>query len=466
MERRNKQNRAKSNFTISIIIFLIALFVLLAGLLALRQVKAGMAQQELHLLTISTANKITKEVTDRIWKAGTLATLIVQGNGTIDDFEKIAAILVNDPTILNVSIAPDGVVQNIFPLHKNEAVLGLDYFNSGGAAEAKWARDTGKLTLAGPFTMVQGGQTLTGRLPVYLSDGSFWGFVGIALAYPGVLDAAYLTELFQDKFYGEIWRYDPSDNKKQVIWQSANHDKANPNEAMLESRELELFNVTWHITVSRRPGKFSMIEYWLLLAGVLFLSLLVAMLFYHYLELRHMKTVMENMAMTDPLTKLPNRRNIMNQITNAIEESSQNKQPLVIVYMDLNGFKQVNDLRGHDIGDMVLRRASSLLTNVIGGKGVVARIGGDEFIVLLKRHTRSEELDELVNALDRSVQIILPAEPGKREIKVTGSFGVAYYPDDGTDLKTLLHAADLRMYNTKKIKKDTAVLEGFKNHFR
>lgn len=235
---------------------------------------------------------------------------------------------------------------------------------------------------------------------------------------------------------------------------------------MLESRELELFNVTWHITVARRPGKYSMIEYWLLLAGILFLSLLVAMLSYHYLELRHMKTVMEDMAMTDPLTKLPNRRNIMEQLEHAIRESSHNNQPFVILYMDLNGFKQVNDLRGHDTGDMVLRRSATLLKDQIGGKGVVARVGGDEFIVLLKRYTRSEELDNLIASLDKTLQIVLPEEGGKREIHVSGSFGVAYYPDDGSELKTLLQAADLRMYNTKRIKKDTAVLEGFKNHFR
>lgn len=464
MDRRDRLNRASSNFTISIIIFLIALCVLLGALLAFRQVKNGMAQQELNLLTVSTANKITKEVTDRIWKAGTLATLIVQGNGKMDDFEKIAAILVNDPTILNVSIAPDGIVTNIFPLMGNQAVLGLNYFASGGASEARWARDTGKLTLAGPFTMVQGGQTVTGRLPVYLADGRFWGFVGIALAYPGVLDAAYLNELFQDKFSGEIWRYNPEDNQKQVIWRSSG--KPHETTSMLESKELELFNVTWHITVARQPGKYSMVEYWLFLTGILFLSLLVSMLSYHYLELRYMKTVMEDMAMTDPLTRLPNRRNIMTHLQNTIAESSHNGQPFVLLYMDLNGFKQVNDTRGHDAGDIVLRRAAEILTESVAGKGMVARVGGDEFIVLLKRYTRSEELDGLIESLDRALQIAVPGDAGRRELIVSGSFGVAYYPDDGSDLKTLLHAADLRMYNTKKIKKDTAVLEGFKNHFR
>lgn len=466
MNRRDSPKKRASNFTLAILSFLVALAALLGAVFALWGIKQGIEQQELRLLAISTANKITKVITDRIWKAETLATLIVQGHGEIEDFDKIAAILVNDPAVLNVSLAPGGVVRQIFPLHGNEAVIGLDYLNSGGASEARWARDTGKLTLAGPFTMVQGGQALTGRLPVYLEDGNFWGFVGIALAYPDVLESAFLDELFQQGFSGEIWRMNPADDSRQSIWHSHEDNAYLPTPETLESRAVNLFNVTWHVSVARLPGIYSSLEKLLILAAVLFFSLLVAMLCYHYLELRNMKTSMENMAMTDTLTGLPNRRNVMRQIESTIANTAHGGIPFVILYMDLNGFKQVNDTRGHDAGDNVLNQAADILRKEVGTQGTVARVGGDEFIIFLKNYTRSEKLDQLVKQLDRELQINVPATDDKEPILVTGSFGVSYYPEDGAELKTLLHAADLRMYNTKKIKRDTAVLAGFKNHFR
>lgn len=465
MEKRVSTDTARaSNFTIAVIVFLIALALLFLALFALRQVRTRMERQELSLLAASTANKITKVITDRIWKAETLATLVVQGKGDIEDFDKIAAILVNDPAVLNVSLAPGGVVTKIFPYEENKAVIGLDYLNSGGKKEAEWAKETGKLTLAGPFTMIQGGQAVTGRLPVYLPEEGFWGFAGIALAYPAVLEAAYLDELFYKGVSGEIWRTNPDTNRKQVIWHS--HDSevsadASPNE-MAESREVPLFNVIWNISVSRHSSAYSGLDWWMYVAGVVFLSLLTALLAYHYLELRHMKGVLENMAMTDTLTGLPNRRNVMQRL----ERAMGREDPFVVLYMDLNGFKQVNDTRGHDIGDMVLRKASEILRNGVAGRGMVARVGGDEFIVFLKNYTRSEKLDGLIKSLDDALLIPIPAEKGKSGFDVTASFGVSYFPEDGRDLTLLLHAADLRMYNTKKVKRDTAIFQGFKTHFR
>lgn len=465
MEKRvSRRPLRPSSFTISIVAFLIALLAFLAAMFALRQAKVNMEQQELRILAFTTANKIGKVVTDRVWKAETLATLLVQGDGKIDDFDKIAAILVNDPSVLNVSLAPGGKVTEIFPLAGNERVLGLDYLASGGESEAKWARETGKLTLAGPFTMVQGGQTLTGRLPVFLRDGSFWGFVGIALAYPQVLDAAFLDELFQQGYSGEIWRIHPTEKTRQVIWRSSDfeHEK----NVMVESREMNLFNVTWHISIFRDTDANITLEWWLFLMGTLFFSLLVAVLCYHYLELRHMKGVMENMAMTDPLTNLPNRRNMMEVLENSIKTSLRDGSTFVILYLDLNHFKTVNDTRGHDTGDMVLRKASGMLRDQIGNKGIIARVGGDKFIVYLPNFTRSDNLDRLVASLDDAMRITIPAELDKEAIEVSASFGVSYFPEDGKDLNTLLHASDLRMYNTKKIKNDTSVVTGFKSHFR
>lgn len=468
MEKRRRDPGVPktANRRIAVGVFFASLAILGLLLVVLIHFHSNLRKQELRYLAVNTANKVTKAITDRIWKAGTLATLIEQGGGTMDDFDKIAAILVNDHAILNVTLAPNGVVTRIFPVPGNESVFGLDYLSSGGRNEARSAIEAEQLTLAGPFALVQGGEGLTGRLPVFLrrSDGSgktFWGFVGIALRYPEVLDSAYLDELYQQGFVGQIWRIHPENGQKQVIWQSGDEPIRNP-----ETSDISLFNVTWHISVARLPDFLSFLAPFGYALGIVLFSLLLAVLVFHYLELHNVKSALESMALTDALTGLPNRRAVIDKLSETIALARAAKRSFVIVYIDLDGFKQVNDTFGHDAGDRVLVETAVALRDCIADNGMVARVGGDEFIVLLPGYREGGELDRLLECIGRRLTRTVHDDSAEMPggVAIGASVGQAVFPADGTELSVLLHCADVRMFDAKK--KSKPEIREFVSHFR
>ncbi len=450
MKKKSPNTQVFSHFQISVATFFVALLVLVVLLMFFMQIRNSMQKQEIKYLAVNTSNKITKVITDLIWKTETLSALISQGKGEIQDFDKIAAILVNHSSIRNVSIAPGGVVSRIYPLQGNESVIGLDLLGSGGSKETTLAKDTGKLTLAGPFKLVQGGEALTGRLPVYMSDKDgrrqFWGFVAIALDYPKVLDYAYLDDLYQQGYSCEIWRTSPDTGKKQVIWRShEGSGLADP-----ETQEIQLFNVTWHVSIAKVDDIYSKMRPWAYLVAGVFISLLISLVSYHYLELRKVKAAMEDMAMTDTLTGLPNRRQILSELEEAVSKSDTSGNEFTLAYLDLNDFKAVNDSQGHEAGDRVLVESASIIKRCVGPENTVARVGGDEFIVLLRNVGPGEQLDEIVRMLMERVNIPVYVKGKSDIIRVTTSVGTAVWPRDGRDAQSLLHHADQRMYEMKR----------------
>lgn len=109
MEKRKPIHQKSRNSKFAIMVFAISFVVLLMMYMYLVNTRKQLEQQELHNIAANTAAKVTKVISDRIWKCGTLATLIVQGNGSLGDFEKVAAILVDDPAIRDVTLAPGGL---------------------------------------------------------------------------------------------------------------------------------------------------------------------------------------------------------------------------------------------------------------------------------------------------------------------------------------------------------------------
>lgn len=160
----------------------------------------------------------------------------------------------------------------------------------------------------------------------------------------------------------------------------------------------------------------------------------------------------ERMATHDPLTGLPNRILLLDRLDQAILRSRRLGTHVGLLFIDLDGFKQVNDSLGHAVGDELLRQMAARLTHVVRAGDIVARLGGDEFIVgILDAGTRDQighVSDKLLAAIGEPVQI------ADRSITLSGSVGVCIYPDDGQDAKTLLRCADFAMYAAKEAGKN------------
>ena len=152
-----------------------------------------------------------------------LAALVRLGNGTVTNFDALVGeMLPYYPGVSALELAPGGVIRSVMPLAGNEKAVGFDLLKDPvQRKEAAIARDTGKLTLAGPINLVQGGLGIAGRLPVFLDDGrgnpSFWGFTIVVIRFPGALVPARFTQLEERGFHYELWRMHPASGQRQVI---------------------------------------------------------------------------------------------------------------------------------------------------------------------------------------------------------------------------------------------------------
>jgi diguanylate cyclase (GGDEF)-like protein len=152
-------------------------------------------------------------------------------------------------------------------------------------------------------------------------------------------------------------------------------------------------------------------------------------------------------ARRDALTGLPNRRSLLERLETAIPSAERHGHKLALLYVDLDGFKQVNDMLGHSAGDELLRQAADRLKRSTRGEDVVARLGGDEFLIALPF---VEHVGDVAMASARVVQAIgRPYLIGGQEARVSASVGVAMYPRDGTTLQQLVTCADMALYTAK-----------------
>ncbi len=164
---------------------------------------------------------------------------------------------------------------------------------------------------------------------------------------------------------------------------------------------------------------------------------------------------LDHLAHHDALTGLPNRLLFNARLAQAIERAGRHDRGLALIFVDLDRFKLVNDRLGHQAGDALLREVAARLSAPLRARDTLARISGDELVVLLDDTDATRDIVAVVHRLMRSL-----AEPVRiqgEELHISASMGVSVYPADGTDAETLLHNADVAMYEAK---------EGGRNTFR
>jgi diguanylate cyclase (GGDEF)-like protein len=156
----------------------------------------------------------------------------------------------------------------------------------------------------------------------------------------------------------------------------------------------------------------------------------------------------EDSATTDYLSGLPNARSLFLRLDSELARSKRNKEPLCVVVCDLDGFKQINDRYGHLEGNKVLRMVSEALRSRCREYDYVARMGGDEFVLLLPGSDRRSVQSRIADL--KQIAITAGTASGSG---VSLSLGEAYFPEDGTDAEELLAEADRRMYKAKQLRK-------------
>jgi diguanylate cyclase len=153
-------------------------------------------------------------------------------------------------------------------------------------------------------------------------------------------------------------------------------------------------------------------------------------------------------ALRDPLTGLPNRVLLEDRIERALRSAQRTGESFTLIIVDLDGFKEVNDVRGHGAGDAVLRSLAKRFEAIVRGSDTVARVGGDEFVVLSVGTGNDEQAAALVGRLRHALR--RPFRVDGNSVEIDGSVGWAVYPTDGANADELLSRADGQMYATKR----------------
>jgi diguanylate cyclase (GGDEF)-like protein len=158
---------------------------------------------------------------------------------------------------------------------------------------------------------------------------------------------------------------------------------------------------------------------------------------------------MDREAALDSLTGLPNRRSLLAAIEALSAQAGNEARKIALLYLDVDGFKAVNDVLGHSSGDVFLRRLAKSLSAVVRRQDVLARIGGDEFVALLTDYGDDDDLRRLARRLIEQVGAVAQAEYGGR-FSIGLSIGIATHPDRVPNIRQLMDVADAAMYVAKK----------------
>ncbi|MCQ4158986.1 CHASE domain-containing protein [Roseomonas sp. GC11] len=358
------------------------------------------------------------------------------------------------------------------PMAGNEAAFGHD-----NAAEPtrlrvmERSRDTGEPMASPPLELVQGEIGFVVRQAIFRRGVPTWTVEQRRAAFIGQISGVFrasevLKPLLRDHLQEyRIRLYDRGPQGGTItatgnlMYDSrAESQMREPESVARLERPFSVAGRNWAVVMTR-PLITPYVEplpLAVLLAGV---SLTLAMLWVIYGLVAHYRNAVDiaerllHQAQHDALTGLPNRLALEHRLEDGLQAARQAGGALVLLFLDLNRFKVINDSLGHDAGDAVLQAVGLRLRNALRPGDTIARLGGDEFVILL---TGAKILERWQAIAARMIELIeQPIEYKGEILSVGASMGAAFYPRDGGDAETLLHHADGMMYAAKRGQRDT-----------
>jgi diguanylate cyclase (GGDEF)-like protein len=386
--------------------------------------------------------KVERELNSLLYLSSGLGSYLMVRNDSIQGKEVndiLAMLHRSSRHVRNFGVAIGYRLTYVYPLAGNERAIGLYYPDQ----PAQWPVisaivASGKAALAGPVDLVQGGRGIIYRVPLFI-DGKYWGLLST------VIDADTFFQTIADEVHDNRYRFalrgkDGKGMSGERIWgEVALFDQP---DAVIQ--EIDVPGGRWAVAVTARSDDHLQNTDFIirLLSGTL--GGLIAWMLY---ALMRSRTELAHRAMYDDLTGLPNRILLEDRAEMAFARQHRAPDQLcALMFIDLDGFKGINDEHGHKAGDAVLRATAERAKAAVRINDTVARWGGDEFIVLLENVTQ-EMLESLMARLRASLESVVEFEG--RHLKIGISMGMAVHPDTGGDLDETLRIADQRMYEDK-----------------
>lgn len=378
----------------------------------------------------------------------------------IDNWQYVAGqFLAKAGLVRNISLAPNDIIAYVYPIEGNEKAVGLDFRTVPNQYKTvQIARETKKVFVAGPLELVQGGTALIARYPIFTDaprNTEYWGGLSVVISYDRLIEISNLHHLKSADIALVSNNFNGTE-QKLIEGNPAVVDEADISYPIsLPNGNWTLFAKYKNINDLDSISKFENLYNTLGLITFLVGYFLVLFLINSYFRAH-------KLSLHDELTKLPNRRYLFNEF-----ERIQSKKgafvEFAVLNIDLNRFKKINDSLGHEAGDEVLKYTAESLTKCLRTSDFISRIGGDEFVVILQRTSKVEDIEQLIH----KIHLYLESSPLHwNEHKIWLSLSIGYYVYQGqTDdliIHDILSEADKSMYQDKlsrRHKNDTSAVE-------
>ena len=392
------------------------------------------------LNAVTYGQRIENDIENGIEITDTLKQVLINGNGQIINFSKIAENLMSY-SIQSVQLAPNGVVTEIYPEEGNETGK-IDLLKDSKRGEiSNYAKDHNITIIQGPIKLKQGGSGLVVRNPIYLEDENgqeyFWGFTIVILRVPEIFEDS-TNALSKFKYNYRLSR-EASVLDKKYVEVDANCDK------MIRpvTYNLTVGKEKWKLEIMPRAGWSNSTTLYLIFFGGLSLVLLLTGLTTLLLLLDERRVELKELANKDGLTKLYNRYGFDEMAEKMIKKDPE--AYYVAALLDVDDFKLINDMYGHAYGDKALISLAENMQKFFPSSALLGRNGGDEFCILLPNCTMEEMKESLIEFTKTPKTFSYKGQTYSFCI----SLGYAEYPNNAIERSQLMRCADAALYEVK-----------------
>ncbi|MEE1086061.1 MAG: histidine kinase [Schaedlerella sp.] len=329
------------------IIFLITFTGALLITSYIQKINAQQKYERAEYLAHTIGSETYEMILSQLSKTRALEAYLIESDGCLDGSEEIANMFLNDEGVRNILFAPDGIVEVVYPLERNEEVLGLNMYEDGlGNWEARAAIAEKELYMAGPFELLQGGIGIAGRLPVFLQNANghyyFWGIVSLTLDFPQILENSSIQYLNDQGYACEIWRIMPDTSEHQTILETPLPVK---DELNGYNYELSMFHAEWNITVSPLKAWYEEVDFWICILLSLLISFLASMTTYNRDKLRvlEQKEAARQIEYLKQQVEYEQSNMLLSQIRSHFFYHTLNSLQALIILEPDNAYKMVDD---------------------------------------------------------------------------------------------------------------------------
>ncbi|OBU26402.1 diguanylate cyclase domain-containing protein [Photobacterium aquimaris] len=436
----------------TIIFLIVTLVITIIGIAMIENINSTYNKQLIHDINNKAKENLAalrfeleSSLVNDIYLTSTLADIAtIDFENRNEVLNKISeAVILKSGHLTSIGFAKNDIVDFVYPFENNSKAIGLVYKNKPKQwKDIKKARMTKQILISGPISLVQGGNALIVRVPVfydYPNKNQYWGVISGVINYDKLFKT--LTSMKNLEKY-DLSIINESDNKQPTLIYGQTKGINN----YLFYEEVKLPYGKWGIYLSHNKHNANYFNDSVrIIAYPLFLGFIIL-----FLSIVLLYITNEHHAYHDALTKIPNRRYLTKKLAKLFKQAKLGNidGTFIVVNIDIDKFKHINDNYGHAAGDKVLTVLTKRIENNLRKNDIVARMGGDEFILLITFKNDSINIkDRVINIVNDVTQDTILFDGKQIPISITS--GYAVYDESIENFGDMLILADKSMYNKK-----------------